>query len=49
MRLQISSGQGPVECELAVAKFADALCNSKKNAAIYFNMRRIEYGQKQND
>ena len=26
MKLQISSGQGPVDCELAVAKLADALC-----------------------
>ena len=26
MELQISSGQGPVECELAVGKFADAIC-----------------------
>ena len=26
MKLQISSGQGPVECELAVGKLADALC-----------------------
>ena len=26
MELQISSGQGPEECELAVSKFADALC-----------------------
>jgi peptide chain release factor len=26
MQLQISSGQGPVECELAVAKLAAALC-----------------------
>jgi len=27
MEIQISSGQGPAECELAVAKFADALCD----------------------
>jgi len=26
MKLQISSGQGPVECELAVCKLAHALC-----------------------
>ena len=26
MEIQISSGQGPVECELAVARFAQALC-----------------------
>jgi peptide chain release factor len=26
MKLQISSGQGPVECELGVAKLAEAIC-----------------------
>ena len=34
MQLQISSGQGPVECELAVGKFADALCKEFSNTAI---------------
>ena len=34
MEIQISSGQGPVECELAVAKFAHALCEEFDDAAI---------------
>ena len=34
MKLQISSGQGPVECELAVAKFADSLCKEFKDSVI---------------
>jgi peptide chain release factor len=34
MELQISSGQGPVECELAVAKFAHALCKEFADTAI---------------
>ena len=33
-RLQISSGQGPVECELAVAKFAEALCAEFSGAVV---------------
>jgi len=34
MELQISSGQGPVECELAVAKFAESLCKEIPGATI---------------
>jgi len=34
MELQISSGQGPAECELAVAKFVAALCAEFEGAAI---------------
>jgi len=34
MQLQISSGQGPVECELAVAKLAAALCKEFPGVAI---------------
>jgi len=34
MELQISSGQGPVECELAVGKFAHALCKEFDDTAI---------------
>jgi len=34
MQLQISSGQGPVECEWAVAKFAKALCKEFDQTAI---------------
>ena len=34
MELQISSGQGPVECELAVAKFAHALCEEFEGITI---------------
>jgi len=34
MELQISSGQGPVECELAVGKFARALCEEFDETAI---------------
>ena len=34
MELQISSGQGPVECELAVGKFALALCEEFDGAVI---------------
>ena len=34
MEMQISSGQGPVECELAVAKFAQALCDEFDNTSI---------------
>ena len=34
MELQISSGQGPVECELAVAKFAHALCEEFADTVI---------------
>ena len=34
MKLQISTGQGPVECELAVAKFANALCKEIDDAVI---------------
>ena len=33
-QLQISSGQGPAECELAVAKFARALCEEFDGAVI---------------
>ncbi|MCL2756978.1 MAG: peptide chain release factor-like protein, partial [Coriobacteriia bacterium] len=34
MELQISSGQGPVECELAVAKLAHALCEEFEGAIV---------------
>jgi peptide chain release factor len=34
MLLQISSGQGPEECELAVAKLANALCKEFADTAI---------------
>lgn len=34
MKLQISSGQGPVECELAVGKLAAALCKELDDAVI---------------
>jgi peptide chain release factor len=34
MKLQISSGLGPVECELAVAKLADALTKEVEDAVI---------------
>jgi len=34
MEIQISSGQGPVECELAVGKFAQALCDEFDGSVI---------------
>ena len=34
MELQISSGQGPAECELAVSKFAEALCREFEGIVI---------------
>ena len=34
MKIQISSGQGPVECELAVAKLAEALCKEFEDTVI---------------
>jgi len=34
MELQISSGQGPVECELAVGKFAFVLCEEFANTVV---------------
>ena len=34
MELQISSGQGPVECELGVGKFAGAICEEFTGAVI---------------
>lgn len=34
MELQISSGQGPVECEIAVAKLAQSLCKEFSGTAI---------------
>jgi peptide chain release factor len=34
MQLQISSGQGPLECELAVGKLAEALCAEFENTVI---------------
>ena len=34
MQIQISSGQGPTECELAVGKFAAALCEEFDDTAI---------------
>ena len=34
MKLQISSGQGPAECELAVGKFALVLCEEFNNTAV---------------
>lgn len=34
MELQISSGRGPVECELAVGKYADALCQEYTGTVI---------------
>ena len=34
MKLQISSGQGPVECELAVSKLAESLCEEFDDTVI---------------
>lgn len=34
MRLQISSGQGPNECELAVGKFLNSIMNEFKDIVI---------------
>jgi len=34
MEIQISSGQGPVECELAVGKFARALCEEYEDTVV---------------
>ena len=35
MKLQISAGQGPVECELAVGKLAQALCEEFSDTEIH--------------
>lgn len=44
MRLQISSGRGPAECELAVGKFADAICKEFSGAVISRTVRGVKDG-----
>jgi len=44
MQLQISSGQGPIECELAVGKFAHALCQEFDDTAIRQTTKGLREG-----
>lgn len=44
MELQISSGRGPVECELAVKKFIDALCEEFDDVKIKNSYPGVKIG-----